>query len=248
VSGRGELQLAVLIENLRREGFELSIGPPRVVFRTNEQGKREEPYEELRLDVPEECTGSLIESLARRKGDLREFVTGSDGMARLFFHAPSRSLLGFQSEFKTETKGRGVMNRLFDGYGPYNTEASRTRKGALVSSATGTTSAYSLEGIEARGTLFIGPQTAVYAGMVIGEHVRDLDLEVNPVKAKKLTNMRASGTDEAIKLQPPRLLTLEDALTWIGDDELLEVTPSHIRCRKQILDSGLRKVSERGRR
>ncbi|CAE7350916.1 bipA [Symbiodinium sp. KB8] len=263
VSGRGELQLAVLIENLRREGFELSIGPPRVVFRTNEQGKREEPYEELRLDgelaatlavasirclVLPECTGSLIESLARRKGDLREFVTGSDGMARLFFHAPSRSLLGFQSEFKTETKGRGVMNRLFDGYGPYNTEASRTRKGALVSSATGTTSAYSLEGIEARGTLFIGPQTAVYAGMVIGEHVRDLDLEVNPVKAKKLTNMRASGTDEAIKLQPPRLLTLEDALTWIGDDELLEVTPSHIRCRKQILDSGLRKVSERGRR
>lgn len=198
--------------------------------------------------MPEECTGSLIESLARRKGDLREFVTGSDGMARLFFHAPSRSLLGFQSEFKTETKGRGVMNRLFDGYGPYNTEASRTRKGALVSSATGTTSSYSLEGIEARGTLFVGPQTAVYAGMVIGEHVRDLDLEVNPVKAKKLTNMRASGTDEAIKLQPPRLLTLEDALTWIGDDELLEVTPGHIRCRKQILDSGLRKVSERGRR
>lgn len=186
--------------------------------------------------------------MAQRKGDLVEFTTGTDGMARLCFVAPSRSLLGFQSDFKSETKGRGVMNRAFQGYGPYLADAVRTRKGALISSATGPTTAYALESIEARGTLFVGPQTAVYTGMIIGEHARDLDLEVNPVKGKKLTNMRAAGSDEMIKLQPPRLLTLEDALTWIADDELLEVTPSFIRCRKQILDSGLRKMSERSKK
>jgi GTP-binding protein len=248
VSGRGELQMAVLIENMRREGFELSVSPPRVVFRDAPDGSREEPYEEVQLDVPEAFAGKLMELMLQRRGEMKEYVTGADSVSRLRFVAPSRALLGFQSEFRSETKGQGVMNRSFHGYGPYNADANRVRKGAIISTAQGTATAYALEQIEPRGVLFIKPQTDVYEGMVIGEHSRELDLEVNPVRAKKLTNIRAASAEEFSRLSPPRVLTLEDALTWIGDDELLEVTPTVIRCRKQILSGNSRKIAERNSR
>lgn len=245
VYGRGELQMAVLIENMRREGFELSVSPPRVVLREDSDGKKLEPYEEITLDVPEQYTGGLIEKLSSRRGELKEFNTGLDGVSRLIFVAPSRALLGFQSDFRTETKGNGVMNRIFAHYGPYRPDATRTRKGALVSSASGVATAYAIESIEARGVLFVAPQAPVYMGMVVGEHTREQDLEVNPVRTKKLTNIRAAHAEELVRLAPPRVMSLEEALTWIADDELLEVTPTTVRCRKQILDPNRRKVASR---
>jgi GTP-binding protein len=244
VRGRGELQLAVLIENMRREGFELSISPPRVLFRTGSDGEREEPYEVLTIDVDEEYAGALIEKMSRRYGDLLEF-TQTSGRAKLRFQAPSRALIGLQSDFKSETRGTGVMHRVFDCYGPVVSGLNKPSRGALISSCDGQATAYALAGLEPRGVLFWGHGTPVYTGMVIGEHTRDNDLEVNPVRGKKLTNVRASGTDDAIRLAPPRTMGLEDAIAYVGVDELVEVTPTTVRLRKRFLDPSKRKQMAR---
>lgn len=246
VAGRGELQLGVLIEQMRREGFELSISRPRVIYREDpETGQRLEPLEEVTVDVDEAFSGIVVEAMNVRKGRMTEMRQAEGGKVRLTFIIPSRGLIGYHGEFMTETRGTGVLNRVFHGYAPHMGAIPGRRNGVLISNATGKSVAYALAGLEGRGQLFIGSGVPVYEGMLIGEHSRDNDLEVNPLKAKQLTNIRASGTDEAIRLSPPRLMSLENAIAYIDDDELLEVTPNDLRLRKRFLDPHERKKAER---
>lgn len=241
VGGRGELQLGVLIENMRREGFELSVSRPRVLFKTDENGEQLEPIEEVLIDVDEEFVGSVVEKLSKRKGEMLDMVASSGGKSRLHFLVPSRGLIGYQSEFLRETRGTGTMNRLFHSYQAYKGSIPSGRNGVLISNSVGEAVAFALWNLEERGILFVAPKTKVYEGMIVGEHSRDNDLEVNPIKGKQLTNIRAAGSDENIKLSPPRELTLEDTLSYIRDDELVEVTPQSIRLRKKYLNSSDRK-------
>ncbi len=248
VAGRGELQLAILIENMRREGFELTVSRPRVLFKTDETtGARMEPIEETIIDVDEEFSGVVVQKLSERKGELLEMRPSGGGRQRLVFHVPTRGLLGYQSELLTDTRGTAVMNRLFHAYAPYRGEISGRRTGVLISNGNGETAAYALFNLQDRGPFMIGPQTRVYTGMIVGEHARGNDIEVNVTKGKKLTNVRASGKDEAVQLTPPMKLTLEKAMAYIADDELVEVTPESIRLRKRWLDPNMRKKMERSR-
>ena len=241
VAGRGELQLGVLIETMRREGFELSISRPRVLFREDENGKRLEPIEEVVIDVDEEFSGTVVEKMALRKAEMQELKPSGGGKVRIVFHAPSRGLIGYHGEFLTDTRGTGVMNRLFHSFGPHRGAVESRRNGVLISNTNGEAMAYALFNILDRGPQFIPPGTKVYEGMLIGEHNREQDLEINPLKSKQLTNFRAAGKDDAIKLPPPVKMSLEDALAYIADDELLEVTPKNIRLRKRHLDPHERK-------
>ena len=242
VSGRGELQLAVLIEEMRREGFELSISRPRVLFQNEEgSGATLEPIEEIVIDVDEEFSGPVVEKLGARRGELIEMRSSGGGKQRLVFHAPTRSLIGYHGEFMTDTRGTGVLNRVFHEYAPYKGNIDGRRVGTIVSRENGKAVPYALWNLEDRGPLFIGPGEPVYCGMVIGEHNKGEDLEVNPLKAKQLTNFRASGKDDAVDLTPPQKVTLEKAIAYIEDDELVEVTPVSIRLRKRHLDPHERK-------
>jgi GTP-binding protein len=245
VAGRGELQMGVLIENMRREGFELSISRPRVLMR-DEGGQRLEPIEEVTIDVDDEYTGSVIEKITGpRKGELAEMKPAGTGKTRIIAHVPSRGLIGYHGEFLTDTRGTGVLNRVFHEWAPYKGPIAGRREGVLISMEDGTAVAYALWNLEERGRMFINPQDPVYQGMIIGEHSRDNDLEVNPLKGKKLTNVRASGTDDAVKLTPPVIMSLEQAIAYIDDDELVEVTPNAIRLRKRFLDPHERKRQSR---
>lgn len=245
VSGRGELQMGVLIENMRREGFELSISRPRVIMR-EEDGQRMEPVEEVIVDVDDEYTGAVIDKLTgERKGDLVEMKPAGAGKTRIVAHVPSRGLIGYHGQFLTDTRGTGVLNRIFHGWTAHKGHIQGRRQGVLISMENGVSVAYALWNLEERGRLFIGPQEQVYEGMIIGEHSRDNDLEVNPLKGKKLTNVRASGTDEAVRLTPHVKMSLEEAIAYIDDDELVEVTPKIIRLRKRHLDPHERKRQSR---
>ncbi len=246
VSGRGELQMGVLIENMRREGFELSISRPRVIMR-DEDGQKMEPVEEVIVDVDDEYSGAVIDKLTgERKGDLVEMKPAGVGKTRIVAHVPSRGLIGYHGQFLTDTRGTGVLNRIFHGWVPHKGAIQGRRQGVLISMENGVSVAYALWNLEDRGRMFIGPQENVYEGMIIGEHSRDNDLEVNPLKGKKLTNVRASGTDEAVRLTPHVKMSLEEAIAYIDDDELVEVTPKIIRLRKRILDPHERKRQGRG--
>lgn len=240
VSGRGELQITILAENLRREGFEFSISRPEVITKT-ENGVKKEPFEHLVIDTPQDFSGTIIERLGRRKAEMKAMNPMNDGFTRLEFEIPARGLIGYRSEFLTDTKGEGVMNHSFLEFRAFSGSVESRKNGALISMEVGEATGFSLFNIQERGVLFIAPQAKVYVGMVIGEHSRDNDLDVNPIKAKHLTNMRSSGADEAIKLVPPRDLTLERALEWIEEDEILEITPLNLRIRKKILEPNLRK-------
>ncbi|GAA9323656.1 translational GTPase TypA [Helicobacter pylori] len=244
VSGRGELQITILAENLRREGFEFSISRPEVIIK-EENGVKCEPFEHLVIDTPQDFSGAIIERLGRRKAEMKAMNPMSDGYTRLEFEIPARGLIGYRSEFLTDTKGEGVMNHSFLEFRPFSGSVESRKNGALISMENGEATAFSLFNIQERGTLFINPQTKVYVGMVIGEHSRDNDLDVNPIKSKHLTNMRASGSDDAIKLTPPRTMVLERALEWIEEDEILEVTPLNLRIRKKILDPNMRKRAKK---
>ena len=245
VSGRGELQMGVLIENMRREGFELSISRPRVIFR-EENGQKMEPIEEVIIDVDDDYTGAVIDKLTgERKGDLVEMRPAGAGKTRIVAHVPSRGLIGYHGQFLTDTRGTGVLNRIFHGWAPHKGPIQGRRVGVLISMENGVSVAYALWNLEERGRLFIGAQEQVYEGMIIGEHSRDNDLEVNPLKGKKLTNVRASGTDEAVRLTPPIRMSLEEAIAYVEDDELVEVTPKIVRMRKRFLDSHERKRQSR---
>lgn len=240
VSGRGELQITILAENLRREDYEFSISRPEVIVKEID-GEKCEPFESLVIDTPQDYAGSVIEKLGRRKAELKAMNPMGEGYTRLEFEIPARGLIGYRSEFLTDTKGEGVMNNSFLEFRPFSGNVETRGNGALISMENGEATPFSLGNIQERGVLFIPPQTKVYVGMIIGEHSRENDLDVNPIKAKHLTNMRASGSDEAIKLTPPRDLNLERALEWIEEDEILEVTPKNIRIRKKILDPTQRK-------
>ncbi|UOR37288.1 translational GTPase TypA [Helicobacter pylori] len=244
VSGRGELQITILAENLRREGFEFSISRPEVIIK-EENGVKCEPFEHLVIDTPQDFSGAIIERLGKRKAEMKAMNPMSDGYTRLEFEIPARGLIGYRSEFLTDTKGEGVMNHSFLEFRPFSGSVESRKSGALISMENGEATAFSLFNIQERGTLFINPQTKVYVGMVIGEHSRDNDLDVNPIKSKHLTNMRASGSDDAIKLTPPRTMVLERALEWIEEDEILEVTPLNLRIRKKILDPNMRKRAKK---
>ncbi|HEY2359221.1 MAG TPA: translational GTPase TypA [Phenylobacterium sp.] len=242
VAGRGELQLGVLIESMRREGFEVSISRPRVVFQTDpETGERMEPIEDVMIDVDEEFTGIVIEKLSARRAELKDMGPSGAGKTRISLMSPSRSLIGYQGEFLTDTRGSGVLNRVFSHYEPYKGAIDAGRKGVLVSNSDGETAAYALWNLEERGTMFVGGGEKTYQGMIIGENSRQDDLDVNPMKAKQLTNVRASGKDEAVRLTPPRRPTLEQAIAYIEEDELVEVTPKSIRLRKKVLNPSFRK-------
>ena len=245
VSGRGELQMGVLIENMRREGFELSISRPRVIMQEID-GVRHEPIEEVIVDVDDEYSGAVIDKLTgERKGDLVEMKPAGVGKTRIIAHVPSRGLIGYQGQFLTDTRGTGVLNRIFHGWAPHKGPIQGRRQGVLISTEAGVSVAYALWNLEDRGRMFIGPQEQVYVGMIIGEHSRDNDLEVNPLKGKKLTNIRASGSDEAVRLTPHVKMSLEEAIAYIDDDELVEVTPKIIRLRKRELDPNERKRASR---
>ncbi|MBN9086004.1 MAG: translational GTPase TypA [Reyranella sp.] len=242
VAGRGELQLGVLIETMRREGFELAVGRPRVLFQTDPQtGQRLEPIEEVVIDVDDAYTGTVVEQISLRKGELQDMRPSGAGKTRLVFYAPSRGLIGYHGEFLTDTRGTGVMNRIFHEYGPFRGPIQGRRNGALISNAEGVSVAYAMWNLEDRGPMFIDPGVAVYQGMLIGEHSRGNDLDVNVLKGKQLTNIRAAGKDEAVRLTPPRKMTLEQAIAYIEDDELVEVTPKSIRLRKRFLEPEDRK-------
>ncbi len=242
VAGRGELQLGVLIESMRREGFEVSISRPRVVFKTDpETGERLEPIEDVSVDVDDDFSGVVIEKLSQRKAELKEMGPSGTGKTRLTFQAPSRALIGYQGEFLTDTRGSGVLNRVFSHYEPYKGAIDGRRNGALISNSDGETAAFALWNLEDRGVMFVGAGEKTYQGMIIGENAKPDDLDVNPMKAKQLTNVRASGKDEAVRLTPPRRLTLEQAIAYIEPDELVEVTPKSIRLRKQVLNPAFRK-------
>ncbi|MCV0370623.1 MULTISPECIES: translational GTPase TypA [Filomicrobium] len=246
VAGRGELQLAILIENMRREGFELTVSRPRVVYKRDETtGQRLEPIEEVIIDVDEEHSGVVVQKLSERKGELIEMRPSGGGRTRMVLYVPTRGLLGYQSELLTDTRGTAVMNRIFHEYAPYKGEISGRRTGVLISNGNGEATAYSLFNLQDRGPSMIGPQTRVYEGMIVGEHTRDNDLIVNVIQGKKLTNVRASGKDDALILTPPMRLSLEKAMSYIMDDELVEVTPENIRLRKRWLDPNERKKQER---
>jgi GTP-binding protein len=246
VAGRGELQLGVLIEQMRREGFELAIGRPRVLTRKNDEtGEREEPFEDVLVDVDEPFTGVVVEKLSQRKGVMQDMRPSGGGKVRLTFHIPSRGLIGYHGEFLTDTRGSGVMNRLFSGYEPWAGPLEGRTRGSLISSENGEAVHYALFYLQERGTLFVDPGEKVYVGMILGEHSRGSDLEVNPIKEKKLTNIRAAGKDDAMLLIPPRRMSLEQAIAYIEDDELVEVTPAAVRLRKRYLDPHERKRAER---
>lgn len=240
VSGRGELQITILAENMRREGFEFCLGRPEVIVKEID-GVKCEPFELLVIDVPDDCTGAAIEKLGRKKAEMVSMNPTGDGQTRIEFEIPARGLIGFRSQFLTDTRGEGVMNHSFLEFRPVIGSVEQRSNGALVSMENGVALAYSLWNLQDRGVLFVGPQTKVYVGMIIGEHSRPNDLDVNPIKGKNLTNVRASGSDDAIKLVPPRTLSLERALEWIEEDELVEVTPANIRVRKRYLDPITRK-------
>ncbi len=240
VNGRGELQITILAENMRREGFEFSISRPEVIIK-EENGVRMEPFEHLVCDIPEEHSGGVIETLGKRKAVMTNMVPMGDGQTRVEFEIPARGLIGYRNEFLTDTKGEGVMNHSFLEFRPYSGVVTSRKNGALVSMENGEALGFSIFNLQERGVMFIKPQDKVYSGMVIGEHARENDLDVNPIKGKALTNVRASGSDDAIKLVPPRDLSLELALEWIEDDELVEVTPENIRVRKKELDISLRR-------
>ncbi|HSJ77817.1 MAG TPA: translational GTPase TypA [Erythrobacter sp.] len=244
VAGRGELQLGVLIETMRREGFELGISRPRVLFR-EEGGKRTEPYETVVIDVDDEHSGTVVEKMQRRKADLTEMRPSGLGKTRITFSAPSRGLIGYHGEFLSDTRGTGIMNRLFEKYDAYKGPIEGRINGVLISNGDGEANAYALNMLEERGELFVGPQMKVYQGMIIGENAKPDDLEVNPMKAKQLSNVRSSGKDEAIRLTPPRRMTLEQSIAYIDDDEMVEVTPQSIRLRKAELDPNERKKMRR---
>ncbi len=244
VAGRGELQLGVLIETMRREGFELGISRPRVLFREGENG-REEPYETVVIDVDEEFSGTVVDKMNQRKAEMTDMRPSGGGKTRITFSAPSRGLIGYHGEFLSDTRGTGIMNRLFEKYGPYKGAIEGRKNGVLISNGTGEAVAYALNALEERGVLFVSPGDPIYEGMIIGENAKTDDLEVNPMKSKQLTNFRASGKDEGIRLTPPRKMTLEQAIAYIDDDELVEVTPKSIRLRKRHLDPHERKRASR---
>ena len=246
VAGRGELQLGVLIETMRREGFELTIGRPRVLTRENpETGEREEPFEEALIDVDETYSGVVVEKMSLRKGMMQDMRPSGGGKVRLTFHIPSRGLIGYHGEFLTDTRGTGMMNRLFLGYQPWAGAIEGRRNGSLISNSDGEAVQYALFALQERGALFVDPGVKVYVGLILGEHSRDNDLDVNPIKEKKLTNIRAAGKDEALLLVPPRKMSLEQAIAYIEEDELVEVTPSAVRLRKRYLDPHERKKHAR---
>ena len=241
VSGRGELHLSVLIENMRREGYEFAVSKAEVLYKTDENGKKTEPMELTYIDVPEEFSGTVIEKLSQRKGELKNMGQASGGYTRLEFSIPSRGLIGYRGEFMTDTKGNGIMNSVFDGYGPYKGDIQYRKQGSLIAFEAGEAITYGLFNAQERGTLFIGPGTKVYSGMVVGQNGRGEDIELNVCKKKQLTNTRSSSADEALRLTPPKVLSLEQALEFIDTDELLEVTPKSLRIRKKILDPTQRK-------
>ena len=236
VSGRGELHLSVLIENMRREGYEFAVSKAEVLYKTDEKGRKTEPMEIAVIDVPDEFTGTVIEKLGQRKGELRNMTMSGTGYTRLEFSIPSRGLIGYRGEFLTDTKGNGIINTLFDGYGPYKGDIQYRKQGSLIAFESGETITYGLYNAQERGVLFVGPGEKVYSGMIVGQNAKTDDIEVNVCKTKKLTNTRASGSDEALKLTPPKVMSLEQALEFIDTDELVEITPQHIRLRKKILD------------
>jgi GTP-binding protein len=245
VAGRGELQLGILIETMRREGFELSVSRPKVLMRRDESGALTEPIEEVVIDVDEEHSGIVVQKLSERKAELVEMRPSGGGRHRLVFYAPTRGLIGYQGELLTDTRGTGIMNRLFHAYAPYKGPIQGRRNGVLISTEAGEAVAYALWNLEDRGPMMIEPGWKVYRGMIVGEHTRDNDLEVNVLKGKKLTNIRTTSKDEAVRLTPPLRMTLERALAYIQDDELVEVTPKSIRLRKRHLDANDRKKAER---
>ncbi|MFZ5705251.1 MAG: translational GTPase TypA [Pseudomonadota bacterium] len=248
VAGRGELQLGVLIETMRREGFELGISRPRVLFRENEQGGKEEPYETVVIDVDEEYSGTVVEKMNLRKAEMTDMRPSGGGKTRITFSAPSRGLIGYHGEFLSDTRGTGIMNRLFEKYGPHKGNIEGRKNGVLISNGAGEANSYALGPLEERGILFVGHGEALYEGMIVGENAKTDDLEVNPMKAKQLTNFRASGgKDDAIRLTPPKKMTLEQAIAYIDDDELVEVTPKSIRLRKRHLDPHERKRASRAK-
>lgn len=248
VGGRGELQLGVLIETMRREGFELSVSRPKVLFKDDGNGGRLEPIEEVVIDVDEEHSGVVVEKISLRKGEMTDMRPSGGGKTRITFLAPSRGLIGYQGEFLTDTKGSGIMNRIYHNHAPYKGEIKSHRNGSLISMGQGEAVAYALFKLQDRGIMFINPQDKVYDGMIIGEHSRDNDLEVNILKGKQLTNIRASGSDEAIRLTPPKIMSLEEMISYIGDDELVEVTPENLRLRKKFLDANERKKASRDKK
>ncbi len=241
------MQLGVLIETMRREGFELSVSRPRVLFSKDEEGNTIEPIEEVQVDVDEEFSGIVVEKLSLRKGNMTEMRPSSGGKVRLKFLIPARGMIGYQGEFLTDTRGSGVLSRIFHGYAPYKGDIPGRRNGVLISNSTGVATPYALWNLEERGFLIIPDGVKVYEGMIIGQHSRDNDLEVNPLKAKQLTNIRTTSKDEAVRLTPPKIPTLEQAIAYIESDELMEVTPKNIRLRKAILDPNLRKRAEKSK-
>ena len=245
IGGRGELQLGVLIETMRREGFEMTVSRPRVLYQQAEDGGRLEPIEEVTIDVDEEYASAVVDSLNRRKGEMMDMRSAGAGKTRLLFLAPSRGLIGYQSRFLTQTRGTGVLNRIFHSFGPHKGPIESRRNGALISTDSGMAVAYALFNLQDRGQMFVGPQTAVYQGMIVGEHSRGNDLEINVLKGKQLTNVRASGSDDAVKLVPPLRMSLEEMMAYINEDELLEVTPTNLRLRKQYLCPHERKKAAR---
>jgi GTP-binding protein len=247
VAGRGELQLGILIETMRREGFELSVSRPKVLLRRNEADELEEPIEEVVIDVDEEHSGVVVQKMAERKAEMTELRPSGGGRVRLVFHAPTRGLIGYQGELLTDTRGTAIMNRLFHGYAPHKGAIQGRRNGVLISNDKGEAVAYALWNLEDRGPMMIEPGWKVYTGMIVGEHTRDNDLIVNVLKGKQLTNIRTTSKDEAVRLTPPIKMTLEKALAYIQDDELVEVTPNSIRLRKKLLDENDRKRADRAK-
>ncbi len=245
IGGRGELQIGVLIEQMRREGFELIVSRPRVLYKVSENGSKLEPIEEVTIDVDEEYTSSVVDGMNQRKAEMQDMRAAGAGKTRLIFLAPSRGLIGYQNKFLTDTKGTGVINRIFNKYDNFKGNIPGRKYGALISTDTGTAVAYAIFNLQDRGTMFIGHQTPVYGGMIVGEHSRDNDLEINVLKGKQLTNVRASGTDEAVKLTTPRKMSLEEMMAYINEDELLEVTPKSLRLRKRYLSAIERKRNKK---
>jgi GTP-binding protein len=243
VSGRGELHLSILIENMRREGFELQVSKPKVIVKEID-GVRCEPVERVQIDVPEENTGAIMESIGARKGEMLDMINNGSGQVRLIFNVPARGLIGYSTEFLTLTRGFGIMNHTFDSYQPMQKgQVGGRRQGVLVSMETGKSTLYGTMGVEDRGTIFVEPGTEIYEGMIVGEHNRENDLTVNIVKAKQMTNMRSANKDQTSTMKKPRIMSLEEALEYLNDDEYLEVTPESIRLRKKILDKNEREKS-----
>jgi GTP-binding protein len=247
VSGRGELQLAILIEEMRREGKEICVSRPEVITRTDEEGNTLEPMEQLIIDVPEEYQGSVIEKIAKRKGQMTHMENTGTGIIRLEFQIPTRGLIGYRNEFLTDTRGLGLMASRFQGYGPWQGDVTSRNRGSLVSMQMGPATAYQMESLQQRATLFIEPMDEIYEGQIVGENSRPEDLPCNPTKRKALTNHRSATKDQSVQLDVPRKLTLDQALEWIADDELVEVTPKSVRLRKAILSAEQRKKDEKYR-